>query len=194
LAQHLACNLGKSNQLTVRHSRVAVYPLVKRGRRNAQLSSQFFPPDSSHHLAEEQLLVRFRQARGQSRSVVNDPGAQNARQAGAVRQARLRPEKGANGSAAGAWFALQAACPLGRQAAAARLGRARLGVFVGRLVLAVCDVRGHGARRYRLDCTVRRSVGRSRFPQGIFVTGDENPLWKSWIQGRSGSRRRATSR
>ena len=68
LAQHLACNLGKSNQLTVRHSRVAVYPLVKRGRRNAQLSSQFFPPDSSHHLAEEQLLVRFRQARGQSRS------------------------------------------------------------------------------------------------------------------------------
>jgi hypothetical protein len=68
LAQHLACNLGKSNQLTDRHSRVAVYPLVKRGRRNAQLSSQFFPPDSSYDLTEEQLLVRFSQGRGQSRS------------------------------------------------------------------------------------------------------------------------------
>jgi hypothetical protein len=54
--------------------------------------------------------------------VVNDPGAQNARQAGAVRQARLRPIKGATGGAAGAWFAPQAACPLALKRKRSRFG------------------------------------------------------------------------
>jgi hypothetical protein len=29
-----------------------------------QLCSAFFPPDSSHHFAEQELLVRFKQGRG----------------------------------------------------------------------------------------------------------------------------------
>jgi hypothetical protein len=64
--RQLVYKLGKNNQLTVRHSRVAVYPFIKQGHRNAQLCSTFFPPDSSYHLAQEQLLVRFSQRRGQS--------------------------------------------------------------------------------------------------------------------------------
>jgi hypothetical protein len=62
----LVYNVGKNNQLTDRHDRVAVDPFIKQGHRNAQLCSAFFPPESSYHLAEEQLLVRFKQGRGQS--------------------------------------------------------------------------------------------------------------------------------
>jgi hypothetical protein len=49
----LVYNVGKNNQLTVRHSRVAVYPFVEQGRRNAKLRSQFFPPDVFYHPAKK---------------------------------------------------------------------------------------------------------------------------------------------
>lgn len=59
----LVYNLCENNQLPVRHSRVAVYPFVKQGRRNAQLCSQIFPPDEFYHLAEKELLMRFSHGR-----------------------------------------------------------------------------------------------------------------------------------
>ena len=49
----LVYNLCENNQLTDRHIRLAVYPFVKQGRRNAQLCSQFFPPDEFYHLTEK---------------------------------------------------------------------------------------------------------------------------------------------
>jgi hypothetical protein len=64
--RNLVYNVGKNNQLTVRHSLAAVYPVIEQGHRNAKLCSAFFPPDSTYHLAEQELLVRFKQGRNQS--------------------------------------------------------------------------------------------------------------------------------